>query len=148
MRPPTLQFSTPNLRRHRSWRSLMLWPEEMPDATVVALSGNDDLVPSVQIERAMRVAGKGRVLTHPQGVHGSVVIDRQWQALVVAEVARLVREGEQQQAVAAAAATAPGSGFGSASGCFGGGNNGGIGNGGGRASPVEVRRSPRLRKRQ
>jgi hypothetical protein len=78
--------------RKFSWGELMLWPHDMPAASVVVLSGRDDLVPSELILQQFRVTGhKARMLHHPDLGHGGLLMKPEWMARVVGEVAGLVR---------------------------------------------------------
>ena len=49
----------------------MLWPEDMPAASTVSLSANDDLVPCDLVRAQMEASPKGaNVLVHPTAGHG------------------------------------------------------------------------------
>ena len=68
----------------------MLWPEDMPQATTVSLSANDDLVPRdlvlAQLEASPLPAN---VILHPTAGHGGYLLDQQFQETLVAEVRKL-----------------------------------------------------------
>ena len=49
----------------------MLWPEDMPAASTISLSANDDLVPCDLVRAQMEASPKGaKVLVHPTAGHG------------------------------------------------------------------------------
>lgn len=54
----------------------MLWPEDMPKDTLIALSQHDDLVPVGLVKRQLEAANsKARVLLHPTASHGGFLLD-------------------------------------------------------------------------
>lgn len=86
------------------WHELMLWPEDMPAATVIALSHDDDLVPSPLVAAHLATAAPGvQVLYHPTASHGGVLLDFAFQRKMVGALAAVV----DSPATAASAATAP-----------------------------------------
>lgn len=73
------------------WRALMLWSEDLPPRSLVAVGGRDDLVPGKMIRASMEACGKGeQVLWLPGAVHGQVVLTQQ-RASIAAAVQRFVR---------------------------------------------------------
>lgn len=86
------------------WHELMLWPEDMPPATVIALSHDDDLVPSPLVAAHLATAAPGvQVLYHPTASHGGVLLDFAFQRKMVNALAAVV----DSPATSASAATAP-----------------------------------------
>jgi len=82
----------------------MLWPEDMPAATVIALSHDDDLVPSPLVAAHLATAAPGvQVLYHPTASHGGVLLDFAFQRKMVNALAAVV----DSPATSASAATAP-----------------------------------------
>ena len=72
------------------WHSLMLWPEDMPQATTVSLSANDDLVPRDLVVAQLQASPlPAKVIIHPTAGHGGYLLDQQFQQNLVAEVAEL-----------------------------------------------------------
>ena len=48
------------------WHELMLWPEDMPDRTLIAMAAEDDLVPSTLVVGQCQAAGSSAtLLLHP-----------------------------------------------------------------------------------
>jgi len=73
------------------WHELMLWPADMPAATLVALAHGDDLVPSPLVARHLAASAPGaKVMYHPTAGHGGVLLDWGWQAELVAEMGALL----------------------------------------------------------
>ena len=67
------------------WRALMLWAEDLPPRSLVAVGGRDDLVPGTMIRASMQACGKGDQVLWLQGsVHGEVVLTQQRQAIASA----------------------------------------------------------------
>ncbi len=61
----------------------MLWAEDLPARSVVAIGGADDLVPGMMIQESMKACGKGKqVLWFADSVHGDIVLSRKRQAVV------------------------------------------------------------------
>ena len=72
------------------WHSLMLWPEDMPQATTVSLSANDDLVPKDLVVAQLEASPlPANVIVHPTAGHGGYLLDQQFQVNLVAEVCKL-----------------------------------------------------------
>lgn len=72
------------------WHSLMLWPEDMPQATTVSLSANDDLVPKDLVVAQLEASPlPAKIIVHPTAGHGGYLLDQQFQEGLVAEVQRM-----------------------------------------------------------
>ena len=70
--------------RHFLWHSLMLWPEDMPERTIIFLSGNDALVPAHLVVRHLEAATKSAAIRYyPNSRHGAYLLDKNYQACVV-----------------------------------------------------------------
>ena len=85
------------------WSQLNLWPDQLPDQTLVVLSGKDALVPvdsTIKMLKAERPDVE--VLLHDNHSHADFIKDLPWQDLVVRKVVGIV-----EAASAAAAATDP-----------------------------------------
>ena len=62
----------------------MLWPDELPDPSVLVLSGKDDLVPSLLVSQMLASAPEHvKVLYHPGLYHGHFLFNRTWQDTIV-----------------------------------------------------------------
>lgn len=70
------------------WFKLILWPQEVPHGSVVALAGADDLVPSRLILASLRK--DVQVLYEPHGTHGECLINFAFADRVAHAVARMV----------------------------------------------------------
>jgi len=63
----------------------MMWPHEIPQPTVFALSRRDELVPSRLVAKQLEgVSSSVRVLTHPTLKHGQFLLDHEWQDQFIA----------------------------------------------------------------
>ncbi|KAL3146801.1 hypothetical protein ABBQ38_014780 [Trebouxia sp. C0009 RCD-2024] len=72
------------------WHSLMLWPEDMPQATTVSLSANDDLVPRDLVVAQLEASPlPAKVMVHPTAGHGGYLLDQQYQESLIVEVQRM-----------------------------------------------------------
>ena len=72
------------------WHSLMLWPEDMPQATTVSLSAYDDLVPADLVKAQLEASPlPANVLVHPTAGHGGYLLDQQYQENLISEVQKL-----------------------------------------------------------
>ena len=106
------------------WHELILWPEDMPGRTLLALSALDDLVPStLVVSQCQQAESAATLLLHPTAGHGGQLIDAAFLRCFVAHTAALVlqqpsppfpayapqlqRPAGQSRAAAAAAASAP-----------------------------------------
>ena len=107
------------------WHELILWPQDMPASTLLALSALDDLVPSQLVVGQCQQAGSAAtLLLHPTAGHGGQLIDPAFLRCFVAHTAALVLQqpsppfpayapqlqrpaGQSKAAAAAAAAAAP-----------------------------------------
>lgn len=73
------------------WHSLMLWPEDMPKATTISLSANDDLVPKDLVVAQLEASPLPvKVIVHPTAGHGGYLLDQQFQENLIQEVKSLV----------------------------------------------------------
>jgi len=71
-------------RRHFWWHTVTLWPDELPDPSVLVLSGKDDLVPSLLVSRMLAAAPDHiTTLYHPDLYHGHFLFNRAWQDEIV-----------------------------------------------------------------
>ncbi|DBA73278.1 hypothetical protein WJX77_005167 [Trebouxia sp. C0004] len=72
------------------WHSLMLWPEDMPKATTISLSANDDLVPNDLVVAQLEASPLPvKVIVHPTAGHGGYLLDQQFQENLIQEVKSL-----------------------------------------------------------
>lgn len=71
------------------WYKLILWPQEVPHGSVVALAGRDDLVPSSLVRASLP---KGvQVLYEPEGTHGECLLNFVLADRVAHAVARMLQ---------------------------------------------------------
>jgi len=72
------------------WSQLNLWPDQLPDQTLVVLSGKDALVP---VGSTIRMLSAERpdieVLLHEDHSHADFIKDLPWQDLVVRKVVEI-----------------------------------------------------------
>lgn len=67
------------------WHALMLWPEDMPQKSVISVSAHDDLVPAKLVARHLQsVKSPAKVITHPTAAHGGIFLDNAYQNQLVA----------------------------------------------------------------
>jgi hypothetical protein len=72
------------------WHSLMLWPEDMPEATSIVMSGNDSLVPTDLAAAQLKASSsKASVILHPTAMHGGFLLDPKFQLRLIEEVKAL-----------------------------------------------------------
>lgn len=77
--------------RRLHWGEVMLWPEDLPENSLVVLSGKDDLVPSQYVMAQLKEAQHpAKVMYHKKHGHGGVLLDPKWATQVLLEVKRLV----------------------------------------------------------
>lgn len=63
----------------------MLWPNELPNPSVLVLSAKDDLVPCALVQKQLESAPSYvRVLTHPDLFHGHFLFQPTWQDAIIA----------------------------------------------------------------
>ncbi|GMH33240.1 hypothetical protein BSKO_01074 [Bryopsis sp. KO-2023] len=86
-REPSISAS---VSRGFQWTALNLWPELLPQRSVIVLSENDDLVPIGDVKTLFANTG-ATILSHPQHQHGSFVVDGNWQDTILRQVARVLR---------------------------------------------------------
>lgn len=85
--------------RHFFWHTLMLWPWELPDATVLVLSTRDALVPSELVKKQLENGLKGarahkvRVL-EKELHHGYFLFLPKWQDTIIKTYKDAVDEAE------------------------------------------------------
>lgn len=73
------------------WHELILWPHDMPQRTLLALSAQDDLVPStLVVGQCHHAASPARLLLHPTAGHGGQLMDSAFLRCFVAQTAALV----------------------------------------------------------
>ncbi|GFR43461.1 hypothetical protein Agub_g4544 [Astrephomene gubernaculifera] len=101
-----------SVSRRFYWSLLNLWPDQLPQHTLVALSAQDELVPVQEVLTMLESRPATRVLLHPSHRHADFIKDLPWQARMVQEVAELVHEAAMGAAADAAAKAASTSGVG------------------------------------
>ncbi|KXZ52317.1 hypothetical protein GPECTOR_10g949 [Gonium pectorale] len=79
-----------SVSRRFYWSLLNLWPDQLPDHTMVALSAQDELVPVQEVLTMLEAHPATRVLMHPTHRHADFIKDLPWQARMVQEVAELI----------------------------------------------------------
>lgn len=92
--------------RHFWWHTLMLWPWELPEPSVLVLSTKDALVPSELVRKQLRSGGVdwesgGQVTVLERGVHhGHFLFMPKWQDTIVEtfRVALLQKESSDKAA--------------------------------------------------
>ena len=76
--------------RRFHWSELTIWPQELPERSLLVLSGQDDLVAAKLVEKLCRKVGKGKLLCRHDGVHGDVLLHNRWQEVVVCAIVDVV----------------------------------------------------------
>ncbi|KAG2501920.1 hypothetical protein HYH03_000418 [Edaphochlamys debaryana] len=79
-----------SVSRRFYWSLLNLWPDQLPDHTMVALSAQDELVPVPEVLTMLKAHPSTRLLLHPRHRHADFIMDLPWQAKMVQEVAELI----------------------------------------------------------
>ena len=65
----------------------MLWPDDMPQKSVVSVSAHDDLVPAKLVADHLRcVKSPAIVMTHPTAAHGGIFLDNAYQNQMLASL--------------------------------------------------------------
>lgn len=75
------------------WSELTLWPQQLPERSLLVLSGKDDLVAAELVEKLCTAVGKGRLLCRRDGAHGDVLLRWQWQTAVLDAIVATVEGG-------------------------------------------------------
>jgi hypothetical protein len=92
--------------RHFFWHTLMLWPWELPEPTVLVLSSKDALVPSPLVKRQLLSGLTGR-RAHAVKVlekdlhHGYFLLHPSWQDTIIATYRAALLEAEGASATPA-----------------------------------------------
>eukprot|EP00892_Ulva_mutabilis_P009709 jgi/Ulvmu1/710/UM010_0082.1 len=96
--------------RHFWWHTLMLWPWELPEPSVLVLSTKDALVPSELVRKQLRSGGVdwesgGQVKVLERSVyHGHFLFMPKWQDTIVETFQAALREKEERDAPGAGGA--------------------------------------------
>jgi pimeloyl-ACP methyl ester carboxylesterase len=77
------------------WYKLILWPQEVPHGSVVALAGCDDLVPSQLVMESLPTGVQ--VLYEPDGAHGECLLNFVLADRVAHAVARMLQRLRTKQ---------------------------------------------------
>lgn len=73
------------------WSALTIWPQELPQNSLVVLSERDDLVASDVIQQLCSSANcPAKVLVRPGGLHGDVLLHPAWQRDVMDHITGLL----------------------------------------------------------
>ena len=73
--------------RHFQWHALMLWPDDMPEKTIVFVSGEDTLVPAQLVIRHMELAARHAAIRyHSSSRHGGYLYNKSFQDCVVSSI--------------------------------------------------------------
>ena len=82
--------------RHFWWHTLMLWPWELPEPSVLVLSGQDALVPSELVWKQLETApAHVHVLQRDEMHHGHFLIRPKWQDVIVAKFKEVLEAKER-----------------------------------------------------
>ncbi|KAG2439527.1 hypothetical protein HXX76_004880 [Chlamydomonas incerta] len=79
-----------SVSRRFYWSLLNLWPDQLPQHTLVAMGARDELVPVPEVLTMLEAHPDTRVLLHRHHRHADFIKDLRWQARMVQEVAELV----------------------------------------------------------
>ncbi|KAG2445181.1 hypothetical protein HYH02_008649 [Chlamydomonas schloesseri] len=79
-----------SVSRRFYWSLLNLWPDQLPDHTLVAMGARDELVPVPEVLAMLEAHPDTRVLLHRHHRHADFIKDLRWQERMVQEVAELV----------------------------------------------------------
>eukprot|EP00198_Chlamydomonas_reinhardtii_P008767 XP_001698104.1 predicted protein [Chlamydomonas reinhardtii] len=79
-----------SVSRRFYWSLLNLWPDQLPDHTLVAMGARDELVPVPEVLTMLEAHPDTRVLLHRNHRHADFIKDLRWQARMVQEVAELI----------------------------------------------------------
>lgn len=75
------------------WHELMLWPEDMPQRSVISCSANDDLVPSHLVGAHLKAAkSPAKFMLHPTAAHGGIFLDKGYQRRLISHISNFVNE--------------------------------------------------------
>jgi len=78
--------------RRFHWAELMLWPEELPERSLVILSGKDDLVPSEMVAAQLRESKHpAHVLYFEKLGHGGLLLSQKSADKALIEIEKMVR---------------------------------------------------------
>lgn len=75
------------------WSELMLWPEDLPPregATLICLSGKDDLVPSELVISQFDGSTRATIMYHPDLGHGGLLMNAGWLQKIVENIRCMV----------------------------------------------------------
>lgn len=62
----------------------MLWPHQMPDKSLVVMSGKDVLVPWRMAQQQLALANHpAKVMIHPDMAHGGFLLKQAWQRQIL-----------------------------------------------------------------
>lgn len=78
------------------WAENSLWPDQLPEHTLVVLAGQDTLLPGKGILSMLQQETNAHIIYHPDYAHGAFVWNQDWQHEVVQAVARLASEATAQ----------------------------------------------------
>lgn len=65
--------------RNFYWSLLNLWPDQLPEHTLVVLSGRDELVPVAEVIRMLEEESSAHLLYHDHHCHAEFIKDLKWQ---------------------------------------------------------------------
>ena len=78
--------------RRFHWAELMLWPEELPERSLVILSGKDDLVPSEMVAAQLRESKHpAQVMYYEKLGHGGLLLSQKSADKALLEIEKMVR---------------------------------------------------------
>lgn len=78
--------------RRFHWAELMLWPEELPEKSVVILCGKDDLVPSEMVAAQLRESRHpAQVMYYDKLGHGGLLLCQKSADRALLEIEKTVR---------------------------------------------------------
>lgn len=74
------------------WTSINLWDHHLPPRTLVVLGGRDVLSPTATLQQWLKEHTHVQVLFHPELPHAGILLNGEWQQLVLTSFARIMRQ--------------------------------------------------------
>jgi pimeloyl-ACP methyl ester carboxylesterase len=79
------------------WSELQIWPEDLPETSLICLSGKDTFLPATAARKQFEGRPGVTIMYHPDLGHGQMLLRTNWMSQIADRVTKMIMQQQQQQ---------------------------------------------------